>query len=723
MCRTMTIAATVILTWCSVSYCQVDPDQAPGPAPPPVPNLAPPAAPPVFALSDRDTSRLDKLASYLAAGRLGSVHELAQPLVESRTPDEIEQASRYLAIKGINESLPELLLNARLQMVFENQGKRIRRPGEKELSLALPFLSEQAAKLLQAAETEGNTGLPVALPHEIVDERLEVIPKLLTQVEQARAIYEHLYQLCRRLQPADLGNMDAATQGLATRKWRDQATMLTATEDKLVERIVELSIMQLRDMVVVLGNRSVNYNDRFLAVRRIRTALSLLDKYKKPFETRKTRNPALADPRELYSEAEQIARTFRRIAGEFERKAFLLEEGTRWWIRGRFGLGPLDGGLAKAIPNGVRNLQDFLLYYPLRLPNPIPHPPDPTKNPLNEPVSRRHIAYWLAESGVPTLARWPADFVIDRADPNWPKEVLGQRDYQQLVSKLDFNLASVGYVGYLEYQMALLYFEELLRHCNEAEAQAIDAMIAEDDRLAVHSNISRQYDAFAQDSSLKYPFAKTTDPRAKGDYERRGLRWMMALARLELGAMVAARIPPLRRTIVTRRPLANRLPPGARRVNGINLERVDIPPGTVGQIGLDYEEFASSPGDPGLLPFSIWPPTPFESEAFQELLWDATRQHYYSLRTEFLFSNQGRANAALLSRVLIRFAVAAEIANAAETVSRSSLSTDQRKELDFWQSWMEHTRTLVEQTMMPTTFLMDARGRWPVNAPWGFRPQ
>lgn len=687
MFRTSTAALLWLLTICSAVGGQA------------------PAAP--VALADRDIKRLDQLAEKLAQGRLSAVHELAQPLVESFTPQEIEAVGKHLAGKGIGEPLPELMLNARLQLILEDQGKRIRRPGKKELALTLPFLAERAAEILKSAEEEVNTGLPAVIPHEIVDERLEVLPKLMTQVEQAQWIYEHLLLLCRRLRPADLAGMDPAVQDQAKRKWQDQIEILGPIHDQLVERVVSLCMLQLRDMIAVLENRSVLYRDRFEASRRIRTALSLLEKYKRPFEKRQARNPAMESPKELYAEAESHAKNYRRLASELERKSFLLEEGVRWWIRGRFGQGPLDGGLAKALPYGTRRLEDALLYYPLRLPNPIKHPPDPNKNPLRVPVPRRHIEYWVSEGSVATIARLPADFVIDRADPNWPQAVLSAREYQDLLNRLDFNDASVGYVGYLEYQMALLYFEALLRLCNDAELEAIDAMVAEDDRLVVHSNISRQYNGFAQDSTLRYEFPRTSDPRASGDYERRGLRWMMALARLELGAMIAARIPRMRVPTTTTRPLDEPLRPGVKRINGRNINA----PIVIGPDGKPLptteEHFVSQPRDPNLQPFSMWPPTPFELEAFTELLWDAARQHYYSLRTEFLFTNRSNNQAPdpLVGRLLTRFAVASEALKATEQLSGQRLTAAQLKELRFWQSWIENTRSRVEQTLAPSVLI------------------
>ena len=210
---------------------------------------------------------------------------------------------------------------------------------------------------------------------------------------------------------------------------------------------------------------------------------------------------------------------YAEVGGDLALKAFHLEEGERWWLRGRFGRGPLDRGVAKALPGGrVRHTEQALLYYPLLMPNPIPRPPDPLKNPLKVPIPRRHMEYWQSDSILESTV--PAGYVANQADPNVPQAILRPAQVRQLVAALDCNSTGVRLVGFLEYQMALRHFEMLLGMTTGGERQAIDEMGAQDDRFAVHSALSRQYDDFARSSVLPLRLAKTEDPRAQGEYER-----------------------------------------------------------------------------------------------------------------------------------------------------------------------------------------------------------
>jgi hypothetical protein len=88
-------------------------------------------------------------------------------------------------------------------------------------------------------------------------------------------------------------------------------------------------------------------------------------------------------------------------------------------------------------------------------------------------------------------------------------------------------------VGFLEYGMALERFDRLAAICKPEELKALDALVKERDELVVFTNLSRRLQ--------RGPSALAETPRAADDtFERRGLAWIMALARVEVGAMLAA---------------------------------------------------------------------------------------------------------------------------------------------------------------------------------------
>ena len=82
-------------------------------------------------------------------------------------------------------------------------------------------------------------------------------------------------------------------------------------------------------------------------------------------------------------------------------------------------------------------------------------------------------------------------------------------------------------VGAVEYRNALDCFDW---YCSEEEMQAFDELVQERDELEVEVNLSRNI--VHPPSSLDQQAAEPDDK-----FRRRGLRWIMAIARTELGAM------------------------------------------------------------------------------------------------------------------------------------------------------------------------------------------
>lgn len=124
-------------------------------------------------------------------------------------------------------------------------------------------------------------------------------------------------------------------------------------------------------------------------------------------------------------------------------------------------------------------------------------------------------------------------------------------------------------VGYLEYGMALGYLDELLRSLTPDERTAIDEFVAEHESFTVYTNLSRR--------TQTRPSTLTERPSSAEDsFARKGLAWVMALARVESGAILST--------------------------------------------------FTTTPN-----PFTVVNPTAFEMNAYRELLMDGARMHYWSL--------------------------------------------------------------------------------------------
>ena len=88
-------------------------------------------------------------------------------------------------------------------------------------------------------------------------------------------------------------------------------------------------------------------------------------------------------------------------------------------------------------------------------------------------------------------------------------------------------------VGFLEYSMALRYLDKLALNCSEEEFSAIDEIIKSEPEFKVFTNLSRRLQ-LAPSSLTEKPL------REQDDYSRHSFKWVTALARVEVGAMLAS---------------------------------------------------------------------------------------------------------------------------------------------------------------------------------------
>lgn len=123
-------------------------------------------------------------------------------------------------------------------------------------------------------------------------------------------------------------------------------------------------------------------------------------------------------------------------------------------------------------------------------------------------------------------------------------------------------------VGFLEYGQALKRFDHLLSELSPGELEAVEQIVLADNRLALETNLSRRQEVAA---------GPLSEPGGPGEsFRRHSLAWVMALARVETGAMLAA--------------------------------------------------FTETPH-----PFRMVQPSEYEAAAYRELLLDALRTHFLSL--------------------------------------------------------------------------------------------
>lgn len=145
-------------------------------------------------------------------------------------------------------------------------------------------------------------------------------------------------------------------------------------------------------------------------------------------------------------------------------------------------------------------------------------------------------------------------------------------------------------VGFFEYQNALANFDPLLQHASREELEAIEGLVAQRREYTVYTNLARRLQR--RESSLAETAAKLNE-----GFNRHGFTWVVALARIELAAMLTT--------------------------------------------------FGQNPS-----PFEIVSPTRYERPAFSELLLDGAQTHFWALAND---NNVARVAQAVPSRETLAY--------------------------------------------------------------------
>lgn len=144
-------------------------------------------------------------------------------------------------------------------------------------------------------------------------------------------------------------------------------------------------------------------------------------------------------------------------------------------------------------------------------------------------------------------------------------------------------------VGFHEYTQAIVRFEQLVAASSPQELAVADEIISSHDELAIYTNLSSRIE--------RYPSRLSEKPAADAK-AKRGLAWLMGLARVELGAMAAG-----------------------------------------------FTDHSS--------PFDLVPVTAFEREQHFEMLLDGARMHYWALHNDPIalhYANWSRTPVVSLAR-------------------------------------------------------------------------
>ena len=185
-------------------------------------------------------------------------------------------------------------------------------------------------------------------------------------------------------------------------------------------------------------------------------------------------------------------------------------------------------------------------------------------------------------------------------------------------------------VGYYEYGNALRELDKLIKMSTQEELYELDKMVAERDEFTVYTNLSRKLRSGP--SSLNEPLDEKR--------EQRGLRWVTALARAELGAILAA--------------------------------------------------FTDAPK-----PFEIVANPEFDLKEYREVLLDGARSHYWALVNDprlRSITRSLRVNSQVLSYSR-RLVMARAMLRAAVKSGIDEYSPVQLRELSSWKESLDETQT------------------------------
>lgn len=193
-------------------------------------------------------------------------------------------------------------------------------------------------------------------------------------------------------------------------------------------------------------------------------------------------------------------------------------------------------------------------------------------------------------------------------------------------------------VGFVEYAEALRHLDQFVEEASVGEFEMGEEVIRSQDAFRIQTNLSRELE---QRSSLS---ERSDNPR--DDYTRLGLEWMLALARVELGAMLAG-------FTTHENPFLSLAPTVFRQ------ERVKS--------------------------------RPFGSAAFAELLMDGLRTHYWSIVREDVVAKDFKSGVpenhlltygrrAMVGRQFLR----AVLKYSGAGKDGENLPASQRKELESW---------------------------------------
>jgi hypothetical protein len=590
---------------------------------------------------------IQNVAVAYAAGDVEKVWHLLSKPTNGLNETLAAKFDEALAAKTLPRAR-ELLVQARLKLLIENRSAALPAPSPRERMLMLAALQDYVQVPLDqiAGQSLLQEDTPPPENMDEFDRRFHDIHEMQAKLSLARSCAGYASDLAGKLTSTARKKLSDKEQELVAHSEGDSLKKVLDLERDVRQLELETRLLRLKYGVAVLQQQQLT-REKFVAAATARQDARALQQALEPpvpvlpkgakakaAAAKAASSPqppvvfhraALSSP-DLAKEVAALAHNAQESAGSLADKAEQFFAGLAFWLRGRYGWGPDVSGLAKS----ADALEQPELLQQVFMPDNLLTLADAKKKPKQEdagrrtetrPAStaekaqstptcpdRRHHYTWawedrqlvntvgmqreftLGAMPIPPVWKMPGDAGY-RVGATWASTGKGfelgsigdlafthmEIDKSVVVPPQDPRLV-YRIVGFVEYAQAVQHLDKFVEEATLGEFKVAEEIIRSQEAFRLDTNLSRKTE---NPNPLSEQSANPRD-----DFSRHGLEWMLALARVELGAMLAG-------FTTHAEPFLSQAPTTFRKERGKGL--------------------------------------PFGMAAYRELLMDGLRSHYWSV--------------------------------------------------------------------------------------------
>jgi hypothetical protein len=347
------------------------------------------------------------LPAYDRGNTLGVLQSLSA-VVGSMTENQMDELDGLLAARQLPNS-SQLLVESRLTLLQQDPGRRLPRPGLRELVLMISHIDGEIKAVLDAAN-----GQVLEIDNLSSDETFNRYESLLWEahvlgqkLNSANSLARYAQQTMKSKHRYRFDDLDQPQRDLMNTDFSQLEKEIRAAQVELSERVLMARIKRLQHSADVLQN-SDKLKEHYLASWSIDIDGDLIRQELVGVSNRKNKgksksgtdtprfNTEYLNDDTLAEEIDGLITDGRDLAGEaLLVKSRLLFTGLHWWMRGRYGMGTDGFGLLKSEDALASAEASFALYMPEVTPKPT-DPRDSSRYQIPE-IDRRHNYIWAWE--------------------------------------------------------------------------------------------------------------------------------------------------------------------------------------------------------------------------------------------------------------------------------------------------------------------------------------